>query len=68
MSKEPFETMPDILDSKQISEALRLSRAGVYNLLNNPEFPTLKIGGRKLVMKQDLIQWLKKHTNSGTNY
>ena len=68
MSKEPFETMPDILDSKQISEALRLSRAGVYNLLNNSEFPTLKIGGRKLVMKQDLIQWLKKHTNSGTNY
>ena len=67
MSKEPFETLPDVMDAKQIAEALQLSRAGVYNLLNDPAFPTLKIGGRKLVMKQDLIQWLREHTNGSTN-
>jgi len=39
------------------------SKAGAYNLLNAEDFPTLKIGGRKLVMKQDLLLWLKKHTN-----
>ena len=27
-------------------------------------FPTLHIGRRKLVMKNDLIQWLKSHTNT----
>lgn len=64
MSREPFETLPDVMDAKQLAAALRISRAGAYNLLNSPDFPTLKIGGRKLVMKNDLLEWLKSHTNS----
>ena len=63
MSKEPFETMPDVMDAKQIAEALQISRAGAYNLLNSPDFPTLRIGGRKLVMKNELVKWLKIRTN-----
>ncbi len=64
MPKEPFEHLPDVLNAKQLAEALHLSKAGAYNLLNAEDFPTLKIGGRKLVMKQDLLLWLKKHTNN----
>ena len=63
MSREPFETMPDVMDAKQLAEALQISKAGAYNLLNNPDFPTLRIGGRKMVMNQDLLIWLKRHTN-----
>lgn len=63
MSREPFETMPDVMDAKQIAEALQISKAGAYNLLNNPDFPTLRIGGRKMVMKVDLTDWLKGQTN-----
>lgn len=63
MSKEPFENLPDVLDVSQLAEVLHLSCAGAYNLLNQPDFPTLRIGGRKLVMKQDLIEWLRQHTN-----
>ena len=59
MSREPFETMPDVMDAKQIAEALQISKAGAYNLLNSPDFPTLRIGGRKLVMKNELVEWLK---------
>ena len=66
MKREPFENMPDVMDAKQIAQALHLSKAGAYNLLNDPEFPTLQIGGRKLVMKQDLIAWLKSKTNAKT--
>ena len=55
MSRELFETMPDVMDAKQIAEALQISKAGAYNLLNNPDFPTLRIGGRKLVMKMTLL-------------
>lgn len=62
MSKELFETMPDVMDAKQIAEALQISRAGAYNLLNSPDFPTLRIGGRKLVMKNELVKWLKSRT------
>ena len=64
MKREPFENMPDVMDAKQIAQALHLSKAGAYNLLNDPDFPTLQIGGRKLVMKQDLIAWLKSKTNA----
>ena len=46
-SREPFETMLDVKDAKQ------LAKAGVYKLLNAPDFPTLRIGGRKLVMKNE---------------
>ena len=63
MNKEPFANLPDVLNAKQLAEALHLSKTGAYNLLNADDFHTLKIGGRKLVMKQDLLLWLKKHTN-----
>ena len=40
MSREPFETMPDVMDAKQLAEALQISKAGAYNLLSSPDFPT----------------------------
>ena len=63
INKEPFESLPDVLDAAQLAETLHLSRAGAYNLLNRADFPTLHIGGRKMVMKHDLIDWLRQHTN-----
>ena len=63
MSREPFETMPDVMDAKQLAAALQISKAGAYNLLNSSDFPTLRIGGRKLVMKNELLGWLRSHTN-----
>ena len=66
MSKEPFEAMPDVMDAKQLAKALQISKAGAYNLLNSPDFPTLRIGGRKLVMKNELMEWLKSRTNKKT--
>ena len=63
MSREPFETMPDVMDAKQLATALQISKAGAYNILNDPDFPTLRIGGRKLVMKNELVEWLKSCTN-----
>ena len=63
MSREPLETMPDVMDAKRLAKALQISKAGAYNLLNDPDFPTLRIGGRKLVMKNELVEWLKSRTN-----
>lgn len=63
MSREPFETMPDVMDAKQLAQVLQISKAGAYNLLNSSDFPTLRIGGRKLVMKNELLEWLGSHTN-----
>ena len=66
MSREPFEATPDVMDAKQLAEALQISKAGAYNLLSSLDFPTLRIGGRKLVMKNELVEWLKSRTNRKT--
>lgn len=63
MPREPFEDMPDVMDARQLAQSLQFSRAGAYNLLNSAGFPTLRIGKRKLVMKVDLILWLKSRTH-----
>ena len=53
----------DVMDAKQLAKALQISKAGAYNLLSAPNFPTLRIGGRKMVMKSELIVWLKWNAN-----
>ena len=63
MGKELFETLPDVLDAKLLASALSISKAGAYQLLNRPDFPTLQVGGRKLVTKQKLALWMEQHTN-----
>lgn len=67
MSKEPLEALPDVLDASQLADVLHLSRSGAYNLLNKPDFPTLHVGGKKMVMKQKLTDWMNRHTNASTN-
>ena len=54
------------VEAVQLAEALQISKAGAYNLLSSPDFPTLQIGGRKLVMKNELVEWLKSRTNKTT--
>ena len=63
VGKELFETLPDVLDAKLLASALSISKAGAYQLLNRPDFPTLQVGGRKLVTKQKLALWMEQHTN-----
>ena len=55
MPKEPLEDLPDVLDAGQLAEVLHLSRSGAYNLLNKPDFPTLRVGGKKMVMKHTMM-------------
>ena len=62
MSREIFEQLPDVLDAKHLAEALSISKSGAYALMNQKGFPVLKIGGRKLVTKPDLIVWIRDHT------
>lgn len=63
MGKELFEGLPDILDAGALAETLSISKAGAYQLLSQPDFPTLRVGGRKLVTKQKLAEWMEEHTN-----
>ncbi len=62
MNHELFSDLPDIIDAKILAETLSISKSGAYALMNEPGFPVLKIGERKLVTKPDLIGWIESHT------
>ena len=57
-----FENLPAVLNASQLSNALGISRAGAYQLLNTETFPTLRIGKRLLVPKDKLIDWIEQNT------
>ena len=63
MSNEIFADFPDVLTAEQLASALQISKSGAYALLNRSDFPTLRIGGRTMVMKKDLLEWLNSRTN-----
>ena len=52
--------LPNVLNAKQLAATLGISRAGAYNLLNSKAFPTLRIGGRLLVPKKQLVEWIEQ--------
>ena len=63
MSNEIFADFTDVMTAEQLASALQISKSGAYALLNRSVFPTLRIGGRKMVMKKDLLEWLNSRTN-----
>ena len=63
MTHEMFSSLPDAMTAEQLASALQISKSGAYALLNHSDFPTLRVGGRKMVMKKDLLEWLNSHTN-----
>ena len=63
MANEMFSRLPDVMTAEQLASALQISKSGAYALLSRSDFPTLRIGGRKMVMKKDLLEWLNSHTN-----
>jgi len=65
-SNNDFKNLSDLpltLNATQISQILGLSRAGAYNLLGSKNFPTLRVGKRKLVLRDKFIEWMED--NSG---
>ncbi len=55
--------LPEVLNARELAEFLHISRANAYVLLNSKDFPTLHIGSRKLVTKENLLLWMEKNTN-----
>lgn len=61
----PYDELPNVLNAKQLAATLGISRAGAYNLMGGKDFPTLRIGSRKLVPKAQLIAWIDSQVGNG---
>ena len=57
-----FNELPTALNAVDVAKILGLSRVGAYNLMNMDNFPTLKIGKRMVVSKENFIRWVNENS------
>lgn len=53
------ENLPPVLDAKMLLKLLPISRSAVYALLNDPGFPTMRIGNRILIPREAMCEWFE---------
>ena len=45
----------------EAAAALGVSRRTMYDLINREDFPTLKVGSRRLISRELLADWVRTH-------
>ncbi len=60
-----YDDLPLFLNAKTVAEMLGVSPATSYELLHESGFPSLKIGNRIVVPKEQFIQWVEQHIAGG---
>ena len=60
-----YNELPLFLNAKLVAQVLGISPSSGYELLHQQDFPTLKIGNRIVVPKEEFIQWVKRNTGGG---
>ena len=57
-----YDELPLLLNVKQLAELLGVSDSSVYELIQKDDFPSLRIGKRIVVPKEELRKWISAHT------
>ena len=52
-----YDELPLFLNAELVAKVLGVSISTAYELLNDPGFPTLRVGSRMVVPKEKFIQW-----------
>lgn len=50
---------------KEAAEAMGISTRSMYNLINREGFPTIKVGGRRLISVELLAEWVRTQAGGG---
>ncbi len=50
---------------KEAAAALGISTHTMYNLINREGFPTVKVGGRRLISVELLAEWVRTQAGGG---
>lgn len=54
-----YDELPLMLSVSQVAKALGISRTSTYDLVKEKDFPSITIGSRIVVPKEELILWIK---------
>ena len=61
-SYKSYDELPLMLNMKQLSDLLGISDVSAYELVQEEDFPSLRIGKRIVVPKEELRRWISAHT------
>jgi len=59
-----YDELPLILSVSQVAKVLGISRTSTYDLVKKKDFPSITIGSRIVVPKEELILWIKNQVKS----
>lgn len=60
-----YDELPLFLNAKMVAQVLGVSVSSGYELMHDPDFPTLRVGSRMVVPKEQFIQWVNTHVKGG---
>jgi len=60
-----YEDLPLFLNAETVAKLLGISISSSYELMQEKDFPTFKVGSRKLVEKEKFRKWVDEHSRGG---
>lgn len=60
-----YDDLPLFLNAEMVAAVLGVAPSSAYELMREPEFPTLRIGNRMVVPKEKFLRWVEEHTAGG---
>ena len=58
-----YEDLPLMLNVQMIADVLGISRSKAYELASSKGFPSLKLGNRIIVPREQFVEWVRKRTD-----
>ncbi len=56
------DNLPDIMTAQEVALYMRVSRATGYNIMNRKDFPVMRVGEKRvLVRRDDFLHWLDNY-------
>lgn len=62
-----YDDLPLFLNAELVAKVLGVSISSAYELMHENDFPTLRVGNRMVVPKEQFIQWVVEHTQGGAH-
>ncbi len=60
---QSYEELPLFLNAETVATVLGVSISSAYELLHERGFPSLTVGNRLLVPKEEFIRWVQQQTH-----
>ena len=61
-----YDELPLFISAAMVAQVLGISTSSSYALLHSKGFPTLRVGGRMVVPRDQFIAWVEQHTGGSS--